>query len=181
MPIMFEMIPEDAVYFPSEAFGSERTTDFFTKFLRAMGEPPLQDRRAEGLIVLRFLWLRTFHRPICVRAEGPVPGKLVVTRTLGMGGYRPGVVDQKWARDLTVDDWGSVESIVLDRSVWSGHQEEPWGVDGAVWILEASIESEHRVAAFWCPREEGRSAALRSACMKLIDLAGIEIVEGDIY
>ena len=178
---MFEMIPEDAVYFPAEAFGSERTTDFFARFLRAMGEPPLQDRGAEGLIVLRFLWLRTFNHPICVRAEGPAPSKMVVTRTLGMGGYSPGAVDQKWAKELSIEEWRVVETITSDRSVWSEHQEEPWGIDGAVWILDATIEKEHRVAAFWCPREQGRGAALRAACMKLIDIAGAEIVDGDVY
>ncbi len=178
---MFEMIPEDAVYFPADTFGTERTAVCFSRFLRAMGEPPLRERSAEGLSIVRFLWLRTFHHPICVRAEGPLPAKLVVTRTLGMGGYDPGAVDQKWAKPLSAGEWNDLAKCTSDPEVWGVHQRDPWGIDGAPWILEASLDREYRIAAHWCPRESGPATAFRRACWSLIMLAGEDLIDGDVY
>lgn len=73
----------ETVYFPK---GAE---NWYPKHLAAMKEPSLFEQSTKKLVQqYRFLWLRTFHKPIAVRIRKDSEGiTLRVVRLSGAGSY----------------------------------------------------------------------------------------------
>src|SRR5262245_53562261 len=81
----------ETVYFPK---GSEH---WYPEHLEAMKEPSLFQQSTNKVVEqYRFLWLRTFHKPIAVRVRKDSAGiTLRVVRLSGAGGYNPGKIEHE--------------------------------------------------------------------------------------
>lgn len=181
-------LPQDAdatpaAFFPPHTFSDateKLTVDWYGKQLRAMGEPSLWAAALAGKTAVRFLWLRTWGRPIAVRVD--VDGglaRLVATRLTGDGGYRPGKIDVQRSRALTAAEWEEVERALAAATFDTMPAQAEAGLDGAQWILERAKGGTYHLVDRWSPL--GRYAAFAHACQVLLDLAGRDLVYGDVY
>ncbi len=155
---------------------------WYGKHLTAMGEPSLWAASARGETAYRFLWLRTWGRPLSVRVTRD--GKrahLAATRLTGDGGYDPGKVDVHRERDLTESEWQGLESAIAAASFDTIETQAEMGHDGAQWIIERSKDAHYRLVERWSPQTTGKHVTFRRACEVFLDLAGRDLVTGDVY
>ena len=161
--------------------------------LKRMDEPSLAERagKEKGLVAYRFLWLRTFHRPISIRLEVPESGdpSLVVKELDGQGGYDPGKLKLKKKLAVQKADVERALAAVQKAKFWEMPTDEPpkrWKdksgqvleerhADGAQWVIEGVRGGKYHVVDRWCPS----SGAFYDLCMMLINLSGLN--ETDVY
>ena len=134
---------DDEYYWPDGTFSSgddKFQRAWYSSQLRAMGEPTLSCGASEQGEIYRFLWLRTFHRPIAVRvtlAHGT--GSLVAIELDGAGGYEPGRVLHRTERPLAPGEATLMSARLHDIGFWAMAPSLPpgdIGLDGAQWIVE---------------------------------------------
>jgi hypothetical protein len=178
-----------AAFFPPHTF-SDATDAFvsqwYGKHLDAMHEPSMWATATRGETAYRFVWLRTWGKPMAVRITRVGDhGHLVVTRLSGNGGYDPGTVDAKRERDLTAAEWKRVEDAIAAASFDTTATEGAMGNDGAQWIIERAKPGAYRLVERWSPTYDAASAAKNAAfvraCDLFLDLAGRDLVTGDVY
>jgi hypothetical protein len=176
---------EPTAYFPPHTFNESietLTVGWYGKHLRAMKEPSLWAAASRGSTAYRFLWLRTWGRPIAVRVTVNGTGAhLVVTRLSGSGGYEPGDVELRRERDLGRADVQRIESALADADYDTTPAEGEAGMDGAEWIIERAAAGNYRLVERWSPAPTGPSASFRAACEVFLELAGRDVITGDVY
>jgi len=175
-----------AKYFPAGAFGDPRGSQewigLYSKYLKAMGEPSLFDRSKAGFSQsYRFLWLRSFHKPVSVRLDVRNDGTAIVTVKVGEA---PGVsavgAIQKTTRTLSKREADSFLDQINSEGFWKlPPQEEPIsGPDGARWILEGVRDSQYHVAHRWAPKD----GTVRTLCLYLaVELGQMKLANDEIY
>jgi hypothetical protein len=153
------------------------------EFLRAMNEPAFMQLGMGNRDVYRFIWLRTFHRPISIRVEAHDNGYTLVAKELdGRGGYEPGMVCKNISRPITCEARSNFLSLLNKAHYWElSNGSDVLVLDGAFWILEGYHNSEYHVVNRWCPAAKGPNAAFREACLYLVALSGIEIASSEVY
>jgi hypothetical protein len=176
-------------YFPPRVFcahaepgGCER---WYAKHLVAMEEPSLWEfSKASGTESYRFLWLRTFHRPISARLEVTNDGSAVlfVKVLSGQGGYEPGNIVENRKLAISKGDVDHFEKLLQEAQFWDAPAERAFtgviGADGAQWIIEAAKAGQYHVVDRWCPENRRfRAAALFLA----IKLGGLSIPKSEVY
>lgn len=178
--------PEPSPYFPPATF-PERVDAFvagwYSMHLTVMHEPSLWSAARKEHSACRFLSLRTWGPPLAVRIENRPSGPhLVATRLTGSGGYEPGEIDVQRERDLTAAEWERVELDLSQASFDTTPTEGAMGsTDGAQWVIERAKDSQYRLVERCSPEPGGPDAAFRRACEVFFDLAGRDLVTGDIY
>ena len=177
---------QDVRHFPNLALDHDQGLDdfavnWYSKNLKAMGEPSLLELAKTRAHVYRFLWLRSFHNPVAVRLNVNEDGTslLAVKVTNGRGGCAPGVLVKNETRRLSKDYTQGFLDQVRQLGYWSlptdGNQ---GGCDGAEWILEAVKDGRYKLVVRWSPeRGEVRTLGLRM----MIDLAGLKFLHDEIY
>lgn len=174
-------------YFPASAFGdptgSQEWIALYSRYLEAFKEPALFDNSKSGISQShRFLWLRSFHKPLSVRVDIRSDGVGFVTVKIG---EKPGVSFvggkvQKTTRKLTKQEADSFLDQTESNGFWKlPSQEEPVsGPDGARWILEGAKGGEYHVVHRWVPKV----GAVRTLCLYLVvDLARMKLSDNEIY
>jgi hypothetical protein len=151
--------------------------------LRAMGERPLCPE--PDVERYRFLWLRTFHHPVMIRAELRDRGAVVTGKELdGAGGYEPGRLIRDTTVELSAERRAELERLLTD-GFWRAPTQPPpdsgrVGVDGAQWILEGAADHYH-VVDRWSPDLYPRDAAFRRLCLFLLEAAGLKPADSRVY
>ncbi len=145
--------PASVAYFPPMVLSERKqlhdfVAKWYSKHLRVMDELPFFKLAADASAhVYRFLWLRTFDRPVCIvfRVHSDGSGKLRLKVTDGQGGYKPG--------KLVVDDSKSISrektqewlTVLGQARFWElPHSEVSSMLDGANWVLEAVKGGSHQ-------------------------------------
>jgi hypothetical protein len=149
-------LPDPGVqYFPLATADASRDAELFrwyAKALDAMGEPSLAVG-AHGGEVRRFLWLRSYHRPVAVRlVTSDSTCRVVLTMLNGTGRTTPGTIER---RDSSVTDRGRCHEVDADlmragfasASAVTADRE----TDGAEWVFESNGRAGYRVVARWSP------------------------------
>jgi len=189
-------------FFPPDAFstgtnGQSSVSDWYSKHLRAMGEPSVfRAARTESNAVYRFTWLRSFHEPVAVRLmvlrDGS--GELHAVMLDGKGGYEPGKVKKAVDIHVKAKDVRAFQQKFDLMEFWTRSIDdskkgcwyrapvrESWmrvpemGCDGAQWIMEAAVSNQYNIVERWTPE----SGALREAALELIRLSGLRV--GEVY
>ncbi|MBK8247647.1 MAG: hypothetical protein IPK85_09655 [Gemmatimonadetes bacterium] len=174
-----ELLPPAAVQSgPSPAFmpsGALTGADslrvaWFGNALAAMGEPRLPDHQGE---VLRFLWMRTFHRPMAVRLEWRRDGCLVVLSMLeGRAGEALGAVRKRDSTVTAVDRCDAVRASV--HAAGFARTSLPPNVrkrDGSEWVFERQGRDGYHVVVRWSPELSDASRPFAAAGRAFLDLA----------
>jgi hypothetical protein len=149
--------------------------EWYSKHLRAMGEPSLScsDYRPESY---RFLWLRTFGRPIAVRIEIGRSIDLIAVELDGAGGGEPGEIARKIQRQLQANEWTTLSTALRNTAVWTmPSRDSRHGWDGAQWVFEGRSRRNYHMVDRWSPK----TGAYRELCLMFVKLAGIMPVGGD--
>ena len=145
-----------------------------------MGEPSLSCGAPAAKEAYRFVWLRTFHRPIAVRLthEGGGP-RLVAVELTGAGGYDPGRIAGRAEKILTESDWRALSAALAKIHFWSmpSRLAKP-GIDGSRWIIEGfRFNSQYHVVDRWTPE----AGPYREAGLLFLTLAGISVPDDERY
>lgn len=159
-------------YWSAETFGGPSgafIAAWYSTQLCAMGEPPLAIPPAATL-VLRFVWLRSFHPAIAVRVERVGPdARLYAVELSGAGGYEPGLPARRQERSLSDVDWEVLANLVEQSDFWLLPVTEPgFGLDGATWLLEISERHRYHLVDRWSGGE------LEDVGRQLLALSGLE-------
>lgn len=172
----------DAVYFPS---GAEH---WYPKHLKAMKEPSLYEQRTNDTVEqYRFLWLRTFHKPIAVRVRKDNVGiTLRVVQLTGAGGYDPGKIEHDESIALTPAQWDKLLKLLHKASFWDTPATEnyPGGFDGSQWILEGQSAGKYHVVDRWTPSADANQRHLDNfvaCCRYLLTLSKQKIPTKEYY
>jgi hypothetical protein len=159
---------------------------WYSEQLKALREPSLWElSKVPTTETYRFLWLRSFDRPISVRIDIATDGTSVVTTKIanGAGGGKPGKLVKRRTRTLTKQE----TDFVLDRIRESGF----WGLetylkpdprvinlDGAQWILEGTKEGKYHLTDRWSPKD---GPVRDMGIFMLIDLAKLKLLYEEVY
>ena len=146
----------DPVYYPKGAKGSvsefawKLKEKWYRKNLKTMKEPSIYEQRSDKKVeVFRFLWLRSFDKPIAIRIEkSKLKAKLRVVRLSGAGGYDPGRLEYDKTIAITSEQWGRFLKLLAKASFWDTPTDErpdPQGLDGSQWILEGLTKGKYHV------------------------------------
>lgn len=143
-------------YFPIGSLERSPESDHFknrwySDQLAAMEEPvilPMKD-----VVVYRFTWLRSFHRPVAVRVTSDHGrASFSAVELSGAGGYDPGHVSRRTAGRLTEQQFETIRALMDAKGFWTmSSYEESLGRDGSEWIVEGSREGRYRVVTRWTP------------------------------
>jgi hypothetical protein len=175
-------------YYPADAFGgdlrsSQEWIALYSKYLEAFKEPSLfEQSKSSSSQSYRFLWLRSFHKPVLVRLDvgSDTIGRVTIKIGSGPGvSATGGAVDER-IRRLTKQQTDSFLDQINALGFWElSPQEDPVsGPDGARWIMEGVKNGQYHVAHRWTPK----NGAVRALGLDLaIDLGGLRIPAGEIY
>lgn len=163
--------PANNAYYPAEIgpVMDEFTADWYSSGLIAFGESPIfQDGNKEQQTI-RFTLLRSFHAHVMVRTVETGDGRI---RLIG-----------KWMPGLDGCDKDKV-SCSVDRILTDAEQAKlataqasllqkpsygcPSGIDGSMWLMEASGHDNYRFWADWSPLR----GDLRDLALAMLDLTG---------
>ena len=182
--------PKDSntLYFPSSS-SKLNSTDYLNKFnnkwysrvLYTLNEPVIFQSN-DSLEVFRFIWLRTFHNPICIRVNN-YNSKRILTLKIsgGAGGFDEGKMILDTSFYISQKEWDIFKSKVTEINFWNLRQTElVEGKDGAEWILEAKNRNVYHFVDRWSPNQT-RYQGFRSCCEYLISLTKFEIKSIEIY
>jgi hypothetical protein len=166
-----------APFFPNLAFGADAAfkTNWYSKHLAAMGEPSLSvlARRDTNAIVYRFLWLPSFHHPVCVRIEPTSEGAKLRLKVLGgKGGYEPGDVVINKSITLRADQVGELDRHLEQAAFWKmpTRVKLDGGVeDGAHLILEGVERGTYHIVDRILP-----GAPYANLCRQMLSLSGFQ-------
>jgi len=158
----------------------------YSKFLTALQEPSLwKSSQTRKIQSYRFLWLRSFDRPISVRLDVQPDGTALLTTrmTSGKGGYEPGHLIEHRTKKLTKEQTGWFLDRIEELKFWSLPTSPPKdpnlvGVDGAEWVLEGIKNGQYHVVDRWSP-DKGEVRTL--GIVMLIDLAKLKLLYQDVY
>ncbi len=174
-------------YFPAGAFGdpkgSQEWIGLYSKYLKSMREPSLFDHSQAGPSQsYRFLWLRSFHKPVSVRLDIRNDGAAVLTVKVGKtpGVSAVGEAIQKTTRTLSKREADSFLDQIGSQGFWKlPPQEEPVsGPDGARWILEGVRDGQYHVVHRWAPK----NGTVRTLCLYLaVELGQMKLANDEIY
>jgi hypothetical protein len=185
-------------YFPPGTFDengrtNQFTVDWYSKNLKALGEPSLwelsqTDRTAEAY---RFLWLRTNHHPVSVRivmyAKSHVCGRarLFAKVASGKAGYDPGRVNRRRHTNLMEGSARKLLKGVESVGFWTQplHGPEPKLItlDGAEWIVEGIKGGQYHIIDRYAPKPSDGDAAYILGTMMVFDLARLRIKQSEVY
>jgi hypothetical protein len=154
---------------------------WYSKHLRVMGEQSLSCGPTSDAETYRFVWLRTFHRPIAVRVSRVSGGgRLVAIELTGHGGYAPGGVANRVEKSVSEADWLTLTAALSATIFWNLPTRPAvaiLGADGSQWIIEGRRASEYHVVDRWTPR----TGPYREAGLSFLRLAGISVPADDLY
>ena len=168
------------LFFPDLAFDEEKDhSDFvakwYSKHLRAMGEPSLwaHARDPQNPTVYRLLWLPTFRHPVCVRIHRTPSGATLHATVLdGKGGYEPGFVAIERDIVLSEKQWIDMSELVERAGFWDmpTRLEDDGGCDGDQLIVEGLSGAKYHLVDRW--EAEGHYERL---CRQMLDLTGLNV------
>jgi hypothetical protein len=171
---------DNTPYFPNLSFSDRnevevRFVEWFSKHLKAMNEPSLWAKSKESTATaFRFLWLRTFDHPICVRltidSEGQ--GELAVKETDGAGGYESGNLVKDEVIHVDKKQVAQFLEKVNKINFWNmPGTGDRFGADGARWVIEGVHRGKYHVSNQWTPEEGG----FRETALLLVKMANLKV------
>src|SRR2546426_8894883 len=165
---------------PRDSRGDAFRRRWYSSHLRAMGESSLSCG-ADSMETYRFLWLRTFHRPVSVRSAKRGDGaKLTVVELHGAGGYSPGTVASRREKELSPKDWAALTAAVRAIDFWgmpARSADDDFGLDGAQWILEGRQAAKYHVVDRWSPQ----TGPCREAGITFLKVADVQRPGQELY
>lgn len=148
-----------------------------SKLLELLDEESFDITKALQCESYRFIWTRSFHPLICIRAIEELGNITLVTKVLSWVADLP-VITQNTIQELSSEDWTRLKIQIEESEIWSYSQKKEGGMDGSTWRLECMRYGELRLLDIWKPDSED---PVRKFCTQLLNLSGLSLKESDIY
>ena len=149
--------------------------EWYSSDLQAAREPSLFEASSglvrSGVGVVRFTWLRSFHRPVVVRVKWTASRRprLVATELSGKGGYDPGVPVRRIDRPLTRAEALELRDALVRARVFALPPKNcDLGGDGAQWLLEGVDRQGYHFVGRWSPTR----GPVRDLGLSMLSLTG---------
>ena len=167
---------DDPRYYPPDV------SSWASNHLIAMKEPSLfAPQGGATREEYRFLWLRTFDKPIALRIWSDGSGaQMRIVRLSGAGGYDPGHIESDTTVNVSPEDWRRFRDCIAKAQFWQMPTKESpteLGFDGSQWIFEGRDTTKYHVVDRWTPR----GGAYADCCRFLITLAKLQIPKDGFY
>ena len=142
--------------------------------LVAMEEPPLTTFK-DLPECYRFLWLRSWDAPVCVRISRDSTVGSIATKVLEKyEGPTYGSLTHSSERHLTEDEMSHFAELLDAASFWSAPAEREWvTLDGAGWMLEGLRGGQQHIVKRNSPTKDGEDADFRLLCEELLRLGDL--------
>jgi hypothetical protein len=130
---------------------SEFEAVWFSRELILAGEASLADERSADAV--RFLWLRSFHRPIVVRIDdvGSSSPRMLAIEFSDERAENDRIVRRE-VRQLKADEANAVRALITESRVFEPRAEDcNIGLDGAQWVLERQQTGKYALVHQWSP------------------------------
>lgn len=160
----FSSIPAIAQsFFPAGSFDPDNVrhdsfmAGWYSTQLTALQESSLLEAKNDpSAQIYRFLWLRSFHRPVAIRVEvHPDGAATVVTKIAdGAGGYMPGKLSVDKTEQVPAMETNAFLGKIGELKYWTLPERDPErpGLDGAQWVIEGIDHGKYRVVDRWTPK-----------------------------
>ena len=172
--------------------------NWFSSSLYSLKEPILKDKTSSETLY-RFLWLRSFHLPVCYSIKVFNNELYLNTKTLDRSPEWFETIREDIIHDTTVLDtikadrlayikfnetikideaeWNQFESLLMKSKFWnlSSIDDSDGSTDGSEWILEGYKNKKYHFVVRHNPHE------LRECGMFLISLSNLKIPQDEIY
>lgn len=184
-------------YFPPVALSdvakaSELKKEWYSKCLQVLKEPSLWEfSKTQAIQSYRFLWIRSFNRPISVRLDVNKDGTGLVTTKIasGQAWCDPGHLTDKRLK-LTGEETDWFLDRIDELTFWNlpvlepkeigpdGKEIRTVNLDGAEWVFEGVKDGRYHLTDRWSPKNgAGRSLGL----MMLFDFARLKLPDKEVY
>jgi hypothetical protein len=141
-------------FFPADAIDPFQCV-WFSEQLHALNETSLA--LPDTGQILRFTWLRTFHRPMVFTVllpEAPFTSATLTWKsTDGLGGYQPGRLVSETSISLGGEETEALRERVERAQICAANPDLPAGLDGSNWIFENSTNQAYCLQVRWSPGE----------------------------
>ena len=155
-------------------------SEYYNACLEAFEEQPLGLTAQCGRECYRFLWLRTFNRPVLLRFSNYDGSYCLSYKELeGQSGYQIGALVVNKEIQLDAKQWAEIKAILTYADFYTL---EPYdllwfGFDGAYWVLEGRCDTHYHLVDRWSPG----LTAYREACIQLLRYSGVTFGQREIY
>lgn len=173
-------------YFLPRTFSDSQTLErgivkWYSENLAALEEPPLWSESGQPhQPSFRFLWLRTWDKPVSVRVDRNNDGTATLTIKVcsGTGGNDPGKLETNRTKVLDAGQFNALTSMFSAAHFWTMQTiENSAGKDGAQWILEAADGGQYHLVERWSPKD----GAVRRIGLRLLALADYKVPGDKVY
>lgn len=180
-------LDSNTLYFPERTSVSDTSqldkfsNTWYSKMLFALHEPTLFDKQ-DTAEIFRFIWLRTFHKPVSIRVS-KVRGKCILTLKVaeGAGGYEAGRLITDTSFFITMNEWKGIVSKTAAINFWNLTPFiDDGGKDGSEWILEGKNKNRYHFISRWTPGAT-RYKEFKDCCDYLILLSNLKIADKEFY
>ena len=162
-------------YYPAERRPviEDYEAEWYSSSLLGLHEQPLFQDKGRNEQTVRFTLLRSFHAPVIVRTTATDGGRVRLTATWPSG-YdgcpAPGGVCRvdRFLSEAERARLAAAQTFLLKASYGC-----PTGIDGSMWLLEASGRGDYRFWSEWSPKE----GDLRDLALVMLDLTGWRLRE----
>jgi hypothetical protein len=142
---------------------------FYSKMLIGLKEPSLITETTNQEETYRFLWLRTFNKPVSLRILKTENGTtLIIKKSDGEGGYEPGKLVVDTAKSLSAEEWKEFMIRLENTCFWGMRSlDNNFGFDGTTWWLEGVKNGRQHLVVRWSPS----GGDFQRACEYLLQLS----------
>jgi hypothetical protein len=151
----------------------------YTKHLLAMNEPSLWELSGTNLHTYRFLWLRSFHEPICMRLiiEQDRTGWQTTKILTKSDTWEIGVLEKEKKVKITQHQVETFLNKLEQAGFWRMPSiRKQYSSDGAGWIIEGRKDSQYHIVERICPWIlENPEKVFSEAGLLLIEYSGVPI------
>ena len=148
--------------------------DGFSDALRQMSEPVYWNTSSNSLSghFYRFLWLRTFDKPVIVTIRSTDEGKVEIKSKIfsGQSGFGIGQIEQEIT---TTNNSTAMATLMADLDRWLPYVPEfngDIGPDGAMWMIDGIKDGKYYIVHRWSPE----SGWVRDIGLRFMGVANIQ-------
>lgn len=151
----------------------EFNADWYSSALLAFHEEPLFPDKGQSSHTVRFTLLRSFHAPVMVRTVETNDGqiRLIGKWMAGQDGCKS--ASHSCSVDRVLTEVEQDRLTAAQQSLQKASYGCNSGIDGSMWLLEASGRGDYRFWSKWSPK----SGDLRALALVMLDLTGWKLAE----
>ena len=162
-------------YYPAERrpVMQDYEAEWYSSSLLGLHEEPLFEDKERAQQTVRFTLLRSFHVPVTIRTTEMEDGRIRLAATWPAGHDGCPASESVCRVDRVLSEAEQARLADAQRFLLKPSYGCPSGVDGSMWLIEASGRGDYRFWSEWSPRD----GELRDLALVMLDLTGWRLRE----